>query len=72
MRLLHGRRLDEYVVELPVLALVGEALVGGEGLEDDGKGFLVAFRRLLLWNGETVEFEIAVALAHAEIEAPAR
>ena len=42
MRLLNGRRLDDDVVELPVLAVEAEPLVRRPGLRDDVDGFLEA------------------------------
>ena len=72
MRLLDGRRLDDDVVELPVLALPREPLVRRPRLGDDVDQFLEPRLGLLHRNAEADELVVAVALADAEIQPPAR
>ena len=68
MRLLDGRRLDDDVVELPVLALRGEPLVRRPRLGDDVDRFLEPRFGLLHRDAEADELVVAVALADAEIQ----
>ena len=69
MRLLHGARLDDDVVEVPALAVVREAVAGGPGLAQERQGLVEALGRLLDGDAEARELRRAVALADAEIEA---
>src|SRR6516164_815771 len=68
MGLLRGRRLDDDIVELPVLAPVRERRFRGESLGDDLKRFLEARVSLLQGYAEPGEFIVPVALADPEIE----
>src|SRR5437762_850232 len=71
MRLLRRRRLDDDVVELPILAAVRERLLRGECLGDDVERLLEALVRLFHRQAEAGKFVVAVALADAKIEPPA-
>ena len=68
MRLLPRRRLDDDVLEIPVLAVMREALVRGPGLDDQREAFLEALVGLLHRDAEARELVVAVALADAEFE----
>ena len=72
VRLLDGRRLDDDVVELPVLAVEREPLVRRPRLGDDVDRFLEARLGLLHRDAEADELVVPVALADAEIQPPAR
>jgi hypothetical protein len=52
--------------------MVGEPLIRGPGLLDDGDAFVKALGRLLDRDAEGLEFRLAVALADAKIEPAAR
>src|SRR6187401_813989 len=71
MRLLPCRRLDHDVLEIPVLAVMREALVAGPRLHDHGQRLLEAGVGLTNGNAEARELVVAIALADAEFEPPA-
>src|SRR5437763_1278446 len=68
MRPLRGRRLDDDVVEPPVMAAMRERLVRGPRLDDDVEAFVEPRVGLVHIDAEAGEFIVAVALADAEIE----
>ena len=68
MRLLRGGRLDDDVVELPVLAVMGPRRIRGPRLEHDLQRFLESRLGLLHGNAEAGELVVPVALADAEVE----
>ena len=72
MRLLGRARLDDDVVEVPAPAVMREAALGGPGFAQEGHGLLEALGRLLDGNAEARELVLAIALAHAEVEAAVR
>ena len=69
MGLLHGRRLDDDLVELPALGLVGPAVGLGEGPFDDGDRFLEDILGIGHVDAEAGKLVGAVAAADAEIVA---
>ena len=72
VRLLDRARLDDDVVELPALAVMGKAAWRRPRLADHLHGFVEPLGRLLGRDAEAGELVAAVALADAEIEAAVR
>ena len=68
MRFLRGRRLDDDVLELPVFALMREALLRRPGFDDDIERLVEARVGFRDRHAESGEFVVAVTLAGAEIE----
>ena len=68
MRLLLRRRLDDDVLEVPVLAVMREALVRRPRFDDERETFLEALVGLFHRNAEARELVVAIALADAEFE----
>ena len=68
MRLLHRRRLDHHILEMPVFAVVREPAVAGPRLAQEGDRLLVALLGFLHRDAEAVKLAPAIALADAEIE----
>jgi hypothetical protein len=57
---------------MPEAASVGEALAGAPGSHHHFKGFLETGFRLFWRDLKPLELAMAITLAHAKIEAPAR
>ena len=72
MRLLCRRRLDDDVIEVPVLAVMREAPLGGPRLAQEVQRLLVALFRLFRRDAEAGELVVAIAATDAEVEAIAR
>jgi hypothetical protein len=72
MRLLDRARFDDDVVEMPALAMMGEASRTRPRLADHRHRLVEALGRLLGRNAKAGEFVSAVTLADAEIEAAVR
>src|ERR1700682_4230818 len=72
MRFLRGRRLDDDVLELPVFAVMREALLRRPGFHDDVERFVEARVGFFDRHAESGELVVAIALAGAEIEPAAR
>src|SRR5262249_104965 len=68
MRLLHGARLDDNVVEMPIAPVVGEPFAAGPGAAQESQGFVEACRGFLNGNRKAGEFGRPVTLADAEIQ----
>src|SRR5713101_3567254 len=68
MGLLRRRRLDDHLLELPVLASMRPRRVQRPGLENDFQGFVEALRGLLHGHAEAGELLVAIAHAGPEIE----
>jgi hypothetical protein len=68
MRLLRRRRLDDDVVEIPVPAVMREALLRRPGFHDDVERFIETRVGFFDWHAEAGKFVVPVALADAEIE----
>src|SRR5260370_42059341 len=72
MRLLRRLGLDDDVVVIPPLAMMGKSFLGGPGLYDDLEGFPIAFVRFFDRNAETTKLVLSIAAANTEIETPTR
>jgi len=72
VRTLRGRRLDDDIVERPVPAAMREFLVRGPGFDQHVEAFVEARVGLVHVDAEALELVVAIALADAEIESPAR
>ncbi|HEV8680091.1 MAG TPA: hypothetical protein VGQ90_12005 [Stellaceae bacterium] len=72
MRALRRRRFDDDPVEPPVPAMVRKRLVGGECSEEHCERLLKAALGLAGRHREAGKFVVAIPLADAEIEPPAR
>ena len=66
-----GRRLDDDIVELPILPAMGERLVGGPRLEDHLERLVEPRVGFLHRHAEAGKLVVAIALADTEIEPPA-
>jgi hypothetical protein len=72
MRLLQRRRLDDDVLELPVLAVVGETLLAGERFHQQLEAFDVTLLRFAHRYAERIELFLAVAPTDTHLVASAR
>src|SRR5262245_23850065 len=71
MGALHRLGLDHDIVVVPELAVMAEAAVAGPRLADDLHGLVEALGGLRDRDAEAVELGLAIALADAEVDAPA-
>ena len=68
---MRGRRLDDDVVETPILSGMRKALLRRPGFQNDVERFVEPRVSFFHRNAETREFAVAITFADAEIEPPA-
>src|SRR5262249_50618138 len=66
MRLLFGRRLDDDVLEMPVLAVVRKSLFRGPRFENEREALLEPLLTFLRRHAEAGELVVAITLADPE------
>jgi hypothetical protein len=70
MRLLLRRRLDDDVLELPILAVMRKPLFGCPRFDNECETLLETFIGLLGRNAKTGELVMAITLADPKFETP--